>query len=175
MGNKVKYVVSKVPGLTIGTRGATSTMLDEGEKIRAREVNEAVVEGLEEGDPVYTNVAELIELDPESEAEREKELAEKLAESQRGGDEDEEGDGEEIEAPAFDPASGPPEPGVAPGGDDPEDTGTPDYDPSEHKVDEVLEYLRGLDDPEEIEAVKTAEAASDRASTRIAAFEPSAS
>lgn len=169
MGKKVKYVVSKVPGLTVGTVGSTSVMLDEGEKVRARDVNPAVVEGLEEGDPTYTNVAEIIELDPESEADRQAELAEKLAESQAGEDE---GEGEDAEPQAFDPASGPPDPGVAPGGDDSEDTGVPDYDPTEHTVSEVLDYMKSLDDPEEVERIQTAEAASDRASTQVAAYTP---
>lgn len=44
------------------------------------------------------------------------------------------------------------------------------YDPTQHKVDEVLEYLQSAD-ADEVQRVKDAEAASSRNSVQIAEFE----
>lgn len=46
----------------------------------------------------------------------------------------------------------------------------PPYDPTEHRVDAVIEHLRGLDDEDEITRIVDVEAASSRASVQVAAW-----
>lgn len=68
-----------------------------------------------------------------------------------------------------------PAPTSNPGPSQPEDPSAGSYDPSEHKVAEVLEYLDSAP-PEEVARVKEAEANGGRAggpSKQIADFEPS--
>lgn len=143
---KIVYLRSKRDGFTFGGPSYGSQILDAGELVPASQVNPAVVTLLEEGDPHTSENAELIELDP-------KEAAKLMA----GPDAEEaEGEPDQIELT----------PVVAI-----DDPNVDVYDPVEHTVDEVLAYLKSLDDSDEFERVKTAELASDRASTQVAALE----
>lgn len=61
---KIKFVVSKVHGLTLSTKQGNSAVLNPGEQHRASELTDDFVERLEEGNKRELELASLVELSP---------------------------------------------------------------------------------------------------------------
>lgn len=166
---KITFLVSDIPGWTVGTKQGNSAFLNVGDKIEASEVVDSIITSLEEGRPAYRELGHLEQINL---ADMEAAEAEKYAQLARV-------QGSEV----VDVSDDDDDPENAGGGESEADLenkreglGGPLYDPSEHKVDEVLAYLETKkDDAGEIERIKGLEAASSRASTQVAAFAPAES
>lgn len=136
-----KFIVSKVPGLTIGTSspGDAAFLSNPGDRVSADLVSEGYLKQIEAG--VYDDVLELVE------------------------DEGSVVSGDQArQHPISAPGGGieqPREVTVVEG------EGTGAFDPTGHSVNEVLDHLKGADDAERAR-VKQAEASSDRNSKMIA-------
>lgn len=147
---KTKFIRAK-EHVMVGHTGAPTDVLAPGERVRFNKDADShryIASLLEEGDERQAESLEIVEIDLEAErkaeAERKEllEKAEKIAADQR----------EDQLAQEQRSAS------------------VGDYDPTEHNVSDVIDYLRSVP-PGEVERVKALEADSERDSTQIAGFE----
>lgn len=143
MSNKVGYLVSKHPGWTPGTKsGQPVGVLGVGERVRAEDIPDVIVDSVRNDEPPYNEWASYEELEEDS---------------------------PQAATARIDPGTVPP--GSGQGRRSASLAGDGTFDPTSNNVADVLEYLKTASD-EEVARVKAAEASSDRNSKQVADFQP---